>query len=210
MLYQAIRPSSFEEMIGNEAVVTALKKIIECPAELRPHAFLFAGSSGCGKTTLARIVAKALGCSDMDLRELNAANTNGIQTVRDVVASASLAPMEGPCKVIIFDESHELTGKAQEALLKSIEDTYLHVHYIFCTTDPDQLIKTIQNRCTRFDVMALRYPQMAELIMTASEVADVPVSDNVLQKLIECAEGCPREAIVNLEKLRGLSEEALS
>lgn len=214
MLYQAVRPRIFEEFIGNEATVKAVKSIVEAPAELRPHAILFAGDSGCGKTTLARIFARAVGCNSRsdngegpDMVELNAANVRGIDTVREIVNSAAFSPLMGDAKVYILDESHQLTSAAQEAILKVIEDTPLHCYFVFCTTEPESLIKTIRNRCSRFDLIKLRYPDMMKLLAQSSEIAGTLVSDKILSAIANQADGCPREALVLLEKIIGVTDE---
>lgn len=191
--------------MGNDPLVDSLKKLIASPT--RPHAYLFVGDSGCGKTTIARIFARELGCVGVDLVELNAANTRGIDTVRSVVEKVPIAPLMGPVKVYIFDESHQLTDAAQEALLKVIEDTPDHVYFIFCTTEEAGLIKTIKNRCAKYEVKRLRPPEMKVLIETVSEAIGSPLSAEVVSAIVKCADGCSREALVTLEKIAGLPDE---
>jgi len=207
MLYQALRPEKLDEVFGNEGTVGALKAMLSRSSPERPHTFLLHGDSGCGKTTIARAFANELGCEEVDVTELNAANTRGIDTIRDIVSTCSIGPLMSPAKVIIFDESHQLTSAAQEALLKAIEDVPDYAYFFFCTTNPKGLIPTIRNRCAAFEVERLRPDKLMELVMLAAVVVEVVVSSDVLDKIVEQADGCPREALVALEKVLDLSDE---
>ncbi len=201
-LYNKFRPQNFDDFFGNKAVVSALKKIVKSKPKDRPHTFLFQGMSGCGKTTLARILTKEFGCNGVfGLEELNAANTRGIEMVREVVDKAVLKPLSGKCRVFIWDESHQLTTAAQQALLKVIEDVPEFTYFIFCTTDPQRIIKTILNRCTIFQLELLKDGDLAELIECVLESLDENISDNVFDKLIFSADGSPRKSLVMLEQI---------
>jgi len=204
MLYQAIRPKTFKEIVGNKAVVTGLQKVVASKPKKRPHTYLFHGPTGCGKTTFARVFARELGCEDMGLIELNAANTRGIDSIREVCDSALTGALFGSCKCYIFDESHQLTKAAQEALLKIIEDCPPHVYFMFCTTDPDKIIKTIKNRCAKYGVKSLRPSEMRDLLTTIADIEKMPdvIDDEVINLIAKVAEGCPREAIMILEQVR--------
>jgi len=206
-LYNDMRPKTFDEVIGNSAVIKALKKFVKLSPDKRPHTYMFSGGTGCGKTTLARILANEFECSSIDLVELNAANTRGIDTVREVVENAFLLPMCGKSRVYIWDESHQLTSAAQQSLLKVIEDVPIHSYFIFCTTDPNRIIPTIRNRCSTFQVELLSDENMEELLETTLEKINKELSDNIFFSIIDCAEGCPREALVLLETVLSVDDE---
>lgn len=205
VLYQEVRPQTFEEYLGNDAIVDSLKKLLDSAS--LPHAYLFVGDSGCGKTTIARIFANELGCKGIDFIEINASNTRGIDTVREVVEKVSVSPLMGKVKVYLFDESHQLTDAAQQALLKVIEDTPEHVYFMFCTTDESGLINTLKNRCAKYEVKRLRPPEMKMLVETVAEVIGYSPSEDVVRAIVKSADGCSREALVTLEKIAGLPDE---
>jgi DNA polymerase III gamma/tau subunit len=206
-LYNDFRPASLDEIFGNEATVKSLSKFITMSPDKRPHTYMFTGPSGCGKTTLARILANEYGCSNMDLIELNAANTRGIEAMREVVDQSHLAPMDGKARVVILDESHQLTTPAQQALLKVLEDTPRYAYYIFCTTDPQRIIPTIRNRCTTFQVNTLSPQEIGDLVDGILKVLETTISDNIWEKLIATTDGSPRKALVLLEQLISLDNE---
>ena len=120
-LYLKYRPNSFDEMVGNEDVVQVLKSQLK--GKQTPHSILFHGPTGCGKTTLGRIVANELGAKGSDLREVDSADFRGIDTIRDIRKQSTYKPLESPCRVWILDEVHKLTNDAQNAMLKALEDT---------------------------------------------------------------------------------------
>lgn len=138
------RPSNLSEIFGNKAIVESLTSIFERKSDY-PHAFLFHGPTGCGKTTLARIVAKMLKCDKPE--EYNMANLRGIDAVRTLVEECVYLPLTGHNRVYILDEIHRQTKDAQNALLKLLEDPPEHVYFILGTTDPEQLIATLRGRC---------------------------------------------------------------
>lgn len=116
-LYQAYRPRTFDEVVGNKEAIRTLESFIKRDISEVPHAFLFSGPSGCGKTTLARILAKKLGCSDANFVEIDSADFRGIDTIREIRRQMRLAPVGGgSCRVWLIDECHKLTGDAQSAL----------------------------------------------------------------------------------------------
>ena len=200
MLYQKVRPIDLDQMIGNKSTVSALKTLLKQKINM-PHVFLFHGPSGCGKTTLARIVANEVGCNTNSIIELNAANTRGIETIRNITKEACLLPMYSDTKCYIFDESHQLTKPAQQALLKVLEDYPKHCYFIFCTTEPQNIIKTIRNRCTEFAVSLLRKSEKMQLLNSIKKQESLSVDDIILEAIEVTCSGSPREMLVALEKV---------
>jgi len=151
-LYKKYRPSTFDDIVGNSVTIQALKKSVE---GRKNHVFLFTGPSGCGKTTLSRIVAKELGAKGSDFRELDSADFRGIDTIRNLRKTIGYHPLESKVVVYLLDEVHKLTGDAQNAMLKMLEETPEHVYFILATTDPQKLLGTIKGRCSIYTVEAL-------------------------------------------------------
>lgn len=204
MLYQEVRPTKLEHIFGNDSIVAGLKKVVKSHPKDRPHALLLHGPSGCGKTTIARILASEFGCGKLSLFEVNAANTRGIETIRDVSKRALLRPLDGEASVFILDESHQLTQAAQQGLLKAIEDCPIHIYFIFCTTEPDNIIKTIRNRCAKYQVSVLGKRELYSLLSDVTDTHGFGVSDEVLEAIAEICDGSPRAALVELEKVMDL------
>ncbi len=200
------RPSTLEELVGNEAIKNSLKSLL--PREDRPHAYLFTGPSGSGKTTLGRIIANMLGCEFEDLQEFNSANTRGIDTIREITQNSHYAALVGKVKVYILDEFQQVLGPAANALLKVLEDCPKHVYFILCTTEPDKIIATIKNRCTTYQTALLTDIQMKKLLTWVLEkegIADF--SSKVLKEIIRVSEGCPRQALVVLDSVIDILDE---
>ena len=128
-LYQKHRPQTLADVQGNRNIVTTLKGLFATPEKM-PHTFLFHGETGCGKTTIARIVAENLGCTENNLVEIDTGQFTGIDTVRDIRKSAQFIPLGGGVRVFIIDEVHRMTKDAQNAFLKILEDTPPHIYFI--------------------------------------------------------------------------------
>lgn len=206
-LHLKYRPQNFEEFAGNESTVASLQSVLARKTGI-PQAFLFHGSSGCGKTTLARIVMKRLGVEEFDLKEVNAADTNGIDTIREIAATVSMSPMAGSRRGYILDESHSLTSQAQNALLKTLEEPPSHVVFIICTTDPQKLIKTILSRCTQYKVDLLSDKRMTKLIKDICKKEGVEeYPDTVITEIVKVAEGSPRSALKILDQVIDIVED---
>ena len=199
-LHIEFRPKDFDEIVGNRTAVSSLKNIFDKPGE-KPHAYLIKGPTGCGKTTIARIISTRLGC-EKNLTEINAANNRGIDTIRELIDIASYKPMAGSNKMYLMDECHALSKDAQNALLKILEEPPKHVFFALCTTEPDKLLPTIRNRCSTFEVGKLRPAEIMKLLKRAN----VPVEDSLLT-VIARKESCPRQALILLEQVQGLSVE---
>lgn len=204
-LYTDHRPKTMEEMIGNEKTIASLKAVIGREAGLRPHAFLFTGQSGCGKTTLSRIVAKTLGCNmQWDYKEINAADFRGIDSAREIITQAQMKPMGGECRVWCIDECHQMTKEAQNVVLKLLEDTPPWVYIILATTNPEKILKTIQTRCTHYLVEPLNEKQLAQLLIRVSKAEGVTVPQEVIEQIVNDSMGSPRMSLVILDKILDL------
>ena len=203
-LYQQVRPGSLDEIVGNTATVKALKKMLQLAR--KPHAVLLQGPSGCGKTTIGRILGKEFGSSEGSIFELNAANTRGIDDVRSIAQTAHMSTLGGGSKTYIIDESHQLTKAAQQAFLKILEDSPENCYFVLCTTDPQNLISTIRNRCTDYTMAKLGDTDLMVLLKRACEKAELKVPEEIVQIVAATSDGSPRAALVALEKVQGIED----
>lgn len=165
-LYRKYRPQKFADVLDQEHIVTVLEGAIK--KETIPHAILFSGTRGTGKTTLARIFASAIGTSELDLYEIDAASNRGIDDIRELKEAVHTLPYESKYKVYIIDEVHMLTKEAFNALLKTLEEPPAHVVFILATTEEEKLLDTILSRC---QVFRMRSPGRAVLAKTVTDVA---------------------------------------
>jgi len=204
-LHLKYRPKTFSEFIGNEAVIESLKSVVRRERG-RPHAFLFCGASGCGKTTLARILKRELKCGDLDFVELNVADVRGIDTIREIIATGWLKPVSGESRIYVLDEAHKLTPDAQNALLKFLEDTPPHCYVILCTTEPHKLIKTIRTRCSTFQLSPLSDEEIRLLLKRVIRRERATVPDEIVQQIVRLSEGSPRKALVLLDSVIDLDD----
>jgi len=208
-LHTKYRPPNFDTFIGNDSVVSSLISILT-RKEGQPRTFLFQGPSGCGKTTIARIMKSYLECSDEDFHEYNAANTRGIDTIREIRSTAEYKPWLGKVKIYLLDEVHKLTNDAQNAVLKLLEDTPEHVRFVLCTTDPEKLLKTIRTRCTTFQLSALPKRSIVKLLRDICKNEQVTIDqgfEKVLEEIARVSEGLPRKALVLLDQVIDLNNE---
>jgi len=199
-LYKRHRPKELADVCGQKPAVRALEKFFE--TNRVPHTILITGPSGTGKTTLARIIARKLKCKGADLVELNSADDRGIDVVRTIRRRMHAAPMVSKCRMWLIDEAHGLTGEAQTALLKLLEDTPEHVYFILLTTHPAKIIPTIRTRSTHLQLELLPPGEMTTLISAVCETEKIPLRPDVQAKLIESAGGSPRQALVSLDMIR--------
>src|SRR3990167_907210 len=166
-LYRKYRPQSWKDVLGQEHVVNVLFGAIE--AGNIAHAYLFAGSRGTGKTSVARIFAKSIGCSENDLYEIDAASNRGIDDIRELRDSVNVLPFESPYKVYIIDEVHMLTKEAFNALLKTLEEPPKHVIFILATTEIEKLPDTIVSRCQTFQFKKPSQKVLKDLVMDVAK-----------------------------------------
>jgi len=200
--YKRFRPRNLKGVVGQESAIAILEGLIE--KDKVPHVLILSGPSGCGKTTIARILKTTLDCGDADFQEVNAADTRGIDTVREIRKHMGLRPISGECRIWLIDEAHKLTNDAQNGLLKILEDTPKHVYFMLCTTDPQKLIRTIHTRGTELKLKGVVPLAMEKLLCDIIEREKLSVGEDVVASVIDAAEGSARKALVILEQVSGL------
>jgi DNA polymerase-3 subunit gamma/tau len=205
-LYLKHRPQTLDEVIGNVDIVSYLRGILPNKEKI-PHVFLLHGDTGCGKTTLARIIATEIGCNPVDLKEINVADFRGIDTVREIIKSSRYHSIGGGARVWIFDEFHKSTNDAQNALLKLFEDSPANGYFILCTTEPEKVINTIKGRCISLQVKPLNETEMHKLLRSVSKKEGHKISISVYEQIIQDSMGLPRNALQILDKVLSVPEE---
>ena len=199
------RPQDFDEIIGNSDIIESLQSIIQ--QKNPPHSYLFHGNTGCGKTTIARILARHLGSSQYDIIEINSSNNRGIDTARDIITQMNYKPLSGKSKTYILDEVHQATKDFQNGILKALEDSPDHVFFILCTTEPEKLLKTIQNRCSQFQVSRLNIKMIMRLLKRTLEQNKKEISKEIMELIGRECEGIPRQALIMLQQIIDIKNE---
>ena len=231
-LYRKYRPQSFneEELVGQEHVVRTLRNAIAL--DRVAHAYLFSGPRGTGKTTTARVLAKAINCQHEDARqrpcnvcancrainagatpdlvEIDAASNRGIDDIRDLRERVRYAPTQLFSKVYIIDEAHQITGAAANAFLKTLEEPPSHTRFILATTDPEELLPTIVSRCQRFEFRRVSADDMTRRLQTVADLESISIEADALRMIARHATGSLRDALGLLEQLSLLSAPGLS
>ena len=223
-LYRRYRPQTFEDVLGQEHVTEILQTSIK---EGRiGHAYLFSGSRGTGKTSTARILAKALNCekgptpnpcnkcdtclaitegTSLDVIEIDAASHGGVDDVRELRENALLAPAIARTKIYIVDEAHMVSTQGWNAFLKTVEEPPDHVIFVFATTEPHRVLPTILSRCQRFDFRRVSSAQIAEHLARVAKEEGIDADEGALQLIARSAEGGVRDALSTLDQLASAS-----
>ena len=216
VLARRYRSRDFSEVVGQEPIARTLQNAIQ--TNRTAHAYLFCGTRGVGKTSMARIFARALNRDsalseseaigdailrgeDLDVIEIDGASNRGIDDARDLIAGAGLAPSRGKYRIYIIDEVHMLTTPAFNALLKTMEEPPSHVKFILCTTEPHKVPQTIQSRCQRFDFRNIPTKQIAEHLGAVAKGEGVEVTEDVLLSIARLANGSMRDGLSLLDRL---------
>ena len=220
VFYRKWRPTTFGQLVGQEHVTTTLRQAIRQGRV--SHSYLFCGPRGSGKTTTARIIAKAVNCLDiqdgepcdacancrsvnggqfMDIIELDAASNRGIDEIRDIREKVNFAPAQGKRKVYIIDEAHMLTDAASNAFLKTLEEPPPHVIFVLCTTEAHRILPTIISRCQRFDFRRISSELIYGRLADITDAEGVSVDPDALRQVARHAAGSLRDAENLLEQL---------
>jgi DNA polymerase-3 subunit gamma/tau len=227
-LYREWRPRVFSDVIGQEHITTTL--INEIKSNRIGHAYLFSGTRGTGKTTCAKIMAKALNCIDLregepcnvchmckkidaglslDVIEQDAATNNKVDDIRDLVEEVQYPPHEGRYKVYILDEVHMLSTGAVNAFLKTLEEPPAHVVFILATTDPQKLPVTILSRCQRFDFKRIRYEEISKRLRLIANRKGIYAEDKSLELIARVSDGAMRDALSVMDQAISMGEGKL-
>lgn len=201
-LYVKYRPSTLDGILGNDLAVKSVKSEIQAGH----HVFLFTGSAGCGKTTLARAIAAEVGGNELTIHELNSSENRGIDTVRDIMDEIRYRPTEGN-SVYILDEYHMQTNAAQQAALKMFEECPEWCYFFICTTEPNKVIDAIKTRCSRIELKPLDHDTMFKLLRRVAHNEGVTVSLDVLHKVADLSEGSSRKALKTLGQVLYLEND---
>ena len=227
-LYRTYRPQTFEEVAGQKHIIKTLRNALA--TNKIAHAYLFCGPRGTGKTTMAKLFAKALNCdegighqcnkcsncleiiegSHPDVIEIDAASNNGVEQVRDLIDKVNYLPIKGRYKVYIIDEVHMMTANAFNALLKTIEEPPAHVIFILATTEPHNILPTILSRCQRYDFSKVSDGDIEERMNIVLEKEGIKFDREAVQAIISLADGGMRDALSILDQVIAYSGDSLT
>ena len=210
-LYRKYRPQTFADIVGQNHIVSVLKNAID--KNQISHAYLFYGSRGTGKTSIAKIFANEVNGNEIyqkenvDIIEIDAASNNGVDEVRDIKEAIKFLPTEGKYKVYIIDEVHMLTTAAFNALLKTLEEPPAHVIFILATTEIHKIPATILSRCQRFEFKNLSQDQLIDRLRYIAKEENLVIEEAAIEKIATLAKGGLRDAISILDQVSNYSEQ---
>ena len=210
-LYRKYRPQTFNDIVGQNHIVSVLRNAID--KDQISHAYLFYGSRGTGKTSIAKIFANEVNGNEIyqkenvDIIEIDAASNNGVDEVRDIKEAIKFLPTEGKYKVYIIDEVHMLTTAAFNALLKTLEEPPAHVIFILATTEIHKIPATILSRCQRFEFKNLSQEQLIDRLKYIAKEENLIIEDAAIEKIATLAKGGLRDAISILDQVSNYAEE---
>ncbi|MEA5026863.1 MAG: DNA polymerase III subunit gamma/tau [Erysipelotrichaceae bacterium] len=225
-LYRTYRPNSFEEVVGQKYIVTTLRNAIA--QNKTAHAYLFCGPRGTGKTTVAKLLAKAVNCTGEhapcnhcescrmiqegthpDVVEIDAASNNGVDEIRSLIEKVKYAPIESKYKVYIIDEVHMLTPGAFNALLKTLEEPPSHIIFVLATTEVQKVIPTIISRCQRFDFGRVSIPDISYRLEEVMKIEGIRYEPGIVPLISDLAEGGMRDALSILDQVIAYAQNDL-
>lgn len=202
MLHTKYRPQRFADVIGQDAAVKSLERLFET-GDI-PHAFLFCGPSGVGKTTLARIIGKEL---EAEVREFDAATTSSVQDIRSLVSQTHYKSLFSKAKLYIIDECHALSKSAWQAFLKTIEEPPEHVYFAFCTTEDNKVPKTVKTRCHTYTLNDVPARAIEDYLFELQEETEVgPGIEEAVSLIAKESHGSVRQALVYMSMADGVQE----
>lgn len=227
-LYRTYRPSTFEEVAGQKVIVQTLQNALN--QNKIAHAYLFAGPRGTGKTTMAKLFAKALNCekgighqcnecsnclavndgSHQDIMEIDAASNNGVDDIRALVDNVNYAPIKGRYKVYIIDEVHMMSANAFNALLKTLEEPPSHVVFILATTEPHKIIPTILSRCQRYNFSKVSDKDIKQRMIEILKIENISYEESAIDLIISLADGGVRDALSMLDQVLAYANQTLN
>lgn len=196
--------------MGNSKIKESLQSMLKRKHEDIPHAFLFTGLPGMGKTTLARILAKELGAKGIDIHELNAADFRGIDTIREEIKHTYYQPMSGKCKAYIWDEAGQLTEEAQAGYLKILEEPPSHVYIMLCTNEPEKLRKDLMSRCVKYHLNPLTERQLVGILDDVCDKEGKSFDHEHMKLIANISNGSPREALSKLDQVIDLEPDSIA
>jgi DNA polymerase-3 subunit gamma/tau len=205
-LDKAYRPQSFDGVIGNQAAVNAIKDALKRPSGY-PATTLLYGPAGCGKTTLARIIARTLDSTRAGLKELNISDMRGIDAARMIIELVRVPPWQGTCRVIILNECHKATNEFQNAMLEVLEEPPNGTYFILCTTEPEKLLKSVKNRCTHFAIKSVQARSIHTLLTSIAKKEGIVLKKDLIAKIAHAAQGSVRQALLILDTVLDIADD---
>ncbi len=228
-LYRKYRPKNFDDVVGQEVIIKTLTNAIKY--DKVSHAYLFTGPRGTGKTSIAKIYAKILNCEhldglkpceqciscsqinnnqNIDVIEIDAASNNGVDEIREIRNKIGLVPSNSKYKIYIIDEVHMLTNQAFNALLKTLEEPPSHIIFIFATTEPHKIPRTILSRCQRFDFKKISTKQIVDRLKHITEIEKIKITEDALNEIAVLSDGGLRDSIGMLDQAVSYSGEEIT